>query len=320
MDNEIQVNKIESIADLYWSLFQRYEEIKRTSKPDSDMSNSAISMQKILTGNIANLWDLERFKITGHIHQANYNALEFETARALMNIIMKKYGTYDDFLDEHKDRNSYEIIKLDNMPPMTWERIYQLRGAYNYYISKHQSPYSDIVSNISPLADISPNIKVDFDHLFIGRDVKIGADVEFGNLAPIFIEDDVVIERGVKFLTHNVIGPNYQARPIFIGKGTVIGTDANILGGAHVGRGAFLAANSFVTRNVPAGEFWAGNPAILVNTTKKVFGKLADPKASTYGSGFANLDDPFENLTETDNWLAQYFQQSGKKLEIEFND
>ena len=40
-----------------------------------------------------------------------------------------------------------------------------------------------------------------------------------------------------------------------------IGTAATILGGVRIGRGALIAAGAVVTRDVPAGEVWVGNPA-----------------------------------------------------------
>jgi acetyltransferase-like isoleucine patch superfamily enzyme len=40
-----------------------------------------------------------------------------------------------------------------------------------------------------------------------------------------------------------------------------IGSSCTILCGVTIGRGALLGAGSVVTRSVPAGEVWAGNPA-----------------------------------------------------------
>ena len=40
-----------------------------------------------------------------------------------------------------------------------------------------------------------------------------------------------------------------------------VGAYATILKGVTVGRGAVIGAASVVTRNVPAYEVWAGNPA-----------------------------------------------------------
>jgi UDP-2-acetamido-3-amino-2,3-dideoxy-glucuronate N-acetyltransferase len=46
-----------------------------------------------------------------------------------------------------------------------------------------------------------------------------------------------------------------------IGARVSIGTNATILSGIQIGDGALIGAGSVVTKNVPPGELWAGNPA-----------------------------------------------------------
>jgi UDP-2-acetamido-3-amino-2,3-dideoxy-glucuronate N-acetyltransferase len=40
-----------------------------------------------------------------------------------------------------------------------------------------------------------------------------------------------------------------------------VGANATILGGVTIGEGAVIGAGSVVTKDVPAGETWYGNPA-----------------------------------------------------------
>jgi acetyltransferase-like isoleucine patch superfamily enzyme len=44
-------------------------------------------------------------------------------------------------------------------------------------------------------------------------------------------------------------------------KGATIGAGSTILPGITIGERAFIAAGSVVTKDVPAGELWMGNPA-----------------------------------------------------------
>lgn len=46
-----------------------------------------------------------------------------------------------------------------------------------------------------------------------------------------------------------------------VGAGASIGAGAIILPGISIGTGAMIGAGAVVTRDVPAGETWAGNPA-----------------------------------------------------------
>ena len=52
--------------------------------------------------------------------------------------------------------------------------------------------------------------------------------------------------------------------PITIKKGAYVGMRANILSGKNgitIGENAMIGAGSVVTKDVPAGELWVGNPA-----------------------------------------------------------
>jgi acetyltransferase-like isoleucine patch superfamily enzyme len=46
-----------------------------------------------------------------------------------------------------------------------------------------------------------------------------------------------------------------------IAQHVTIGSNATILGNVRIGKGAMIGAGSVVTKNVPPGEIWAGNPA-----------------------------------------------------------
>ena len=54
--------------------------------------------------------------------------------------------------------------------------------------------------------------------------------------------------------------------PIIIGKNVWIGDKATVLGGVTIGDGAVVAANSVVTKDVPAYSVVAGNPARVIKS------------------------------------------------------
>jgi acetyltransferase-like isoleucine patch superfamily enzyme len=57
-----------------------------------------------------------------------------------------------------------------------------------------------------------------------------------------------------------------QAAPVVIEDEVFIGMNSMILKGVHIGRGSVIGAGSVVTKNVPAGVVFAGNPAQLIRT------------------------------------------------------
>ncbi len=114
----------------------------------------------------------------------------------------------------------------------------------------------------------------------IGRDCNINAqvfienDVRLGDRVTvkcgvqlwdgITLEDDVFIGPNATFVNDKL--PRSKRYPAAFQRtvvcaGASIGANATILGGITIGAGALIGAGSVVTKDVPAGELWLGNPA-----------------------------------------------------------
>jgi UDP-2-acetamido-3-amino-2,3-dideoxy-glucuronate N-acetyltransferase len=78
------------------------------------------------------------------------------------------------------------------------------------------------------------------------------------------IEDDVFIGPNVTF-TNDKYPRSRRPPPQFaqtrLRRGASIGANATLVCGVEIGAGAMIGAGSVVTRDVPAGELWYGNPA-----------------------------------------------------------
>jgi len=101
--------------------------------------------------------------------------------------------------------------------------------------------------------------------LLTGSDVRIAESASIDISAHVRLGDGVGIAEDVLILTHaherGHHGP-VTATPLAVGSGAFIGERAIILPQVEViGADAVIGAGSVVTRNVPAGEVWAGNPA-----------------------------------------------------------
>jgi acetyltransferase-like isoleucine patch superfamily enzyme len=140
---------------------------------------------------------------------------------------------------------------------------------------------------IHPLADVkSAQIGADtkvWQFSVILGEARIGDNCNIN--AHTFIENDVVIGNhvtvkcgvflwdGIRIEDHVFIGPNATFtndkypeafQPTIIRKGASIGANATILGGVTIGENAMVGAGSVVTKDVPEGELWVGNPARFV--------------------------------------------------------
>ena len=116
----------------------------------------------------------------------------------------------------------------------------------------------------------------------LGEDVQIGAFAEVGH--NVIIGDRTKIGMG-SFLCEGVkIGKDVFVAPrvcftndlnfpstkenwldTTIEDNVGIGANSTIRCGVRIGKGALIGCGSVVTKNVPAGEMWAGNPAKRLN-------------------------------------------------------
>jgi UDP-2-acetamido-3-amino-2,3-dideoxy-glucuronate N-acetyltransferase len=119
-------------------------------------------------------------------------------------------------------------------------------------------------------ATIGGNCNVS-SHTFIENDVIIGDSVT--------VKCGVYLWDGLKIEDHVFIGPNVtftndkyprskkypqKFQTTLIKEGASIGANATILGGVYIGEKSMIGAGSVVTKNVPDGELWMGNPAKFI--------------------------------------------------------
>lgn len=60
---------------------------------------------------------------------------------------------------------------------------------------------------------------------------------------------------------------NKKSAPILINDNVFIGMNSIILKGVIIGENSIIGAGSVVTKNIPANEIWAGNPARFIKNT-----------------------------------------------------
>ena len=108
---------------------------------------------------------------------------------------------------------------------------------------------------ISNSAVVSANSITIEDDVFIGGSCAI-YDTDFHSS-----ENDQRINQGEK---------NIKSAPVIIKKGAFIGSRCIILKGVTVGEEAIIGAGSVVTKDIPDGEIWAGNPAKYIKKVNKV--------------------------------------------------
>jgi len=98
--------------------------------------------------------------------------------------------------------------------------------------------------------------------------ITIGNDVTIGGNTVVYDTDFHSTDRHVRAgYADNALA---NTAPVLIDDGAFIGAHITILKGVTIGQNAVIGAGSVVTRSVPTGEIWAGNPAQLAKTLESV--------------------------------------------------
>ena len=104
------------------------------------------------------------------------------------------------------------------------------------------------------------------------KTVFVGSNVSFDTVAPqrIKIGRGSVITSGVVILTHYInpsTGVWYQG-DVVIGERVFLGINTIITKNVTIGNDSIIGAGSIVTKDIPANEIWAGNPARFIKKRK----------------------------------------------------
>ena len=115
---------------------------------------------------------------------------------------------------------------------------------------------------------------VDDGKIIIGNNVGI-SNSAIVSREKIIIEDNVMIGGACKIYDNDFHSLDYSQRVmkpdiyvkkerVLICEGAFIGAHSIILKGVRVGKYSVIGAGSVVTKDVPDGEIWAGNPAVFI--------------------------------------------------------
>lgn len=124
------------------------------------------------------------------------------------------------------------------------------------------------------MTDIHPTANI-YGNPVIGTGTRIGAFCDIGPVTiglncsiqtmvsickGVLIGNEVFIGPQVVF-TNDLNPPSNKMTPTIVEDRVSIGANATIVCGIKLGKGCLIGAGSVVTKSVPPGETWVGNPA-----------------------------------------------------------
>lgn len=139
-----------------------------------------------------------------------------------------------------------------------------------------KSPYIGERTNIWQFCVVMQNAVIGSDcnicaFVLIENEVSIGNRVTIKSGVQlwdgIIVEDDVFIGPNVTFTNDRYPlskNPKWKKETTIIRRGASIGANSTILPGVEVGEDAMIGAGSVVTKDIPKGQLWYGNPAKYV--------------------------------------------------------
>lgn len=146
--------------------------------------------------------------------------------------------------------------------------IHQLADCKSSHIGENTNIWQFCVvfpnAKIGNNCNICANVLIEND-VTVGNNVTVKSGVQLWD--GITVEDNVFIGPNATFT--NDLFPRSKVYPekferTIVKKGASIGANATILAGITIGENAMIGAGSVVTKSVPAGEVWYGNPAKFV--------------------------------------------------------
>ena len=128
---------------------------------------------------------------------------------------------------------------------------------------------------VLPNAKIGENCNI-CSHCMIENDVYVGNNVTIKNGVQLWdgitLEDNVFVGANVSFtndLYPRSKSSDWNCIPTIVKRGASISVGSTVLCGITIGENAMIGAGSVVTKDVPAGELWLGNPAKFVRKIDK---------------------------------------------------
>jgi len=101
--------------------------------------------------------------------------------------------------------------------------------------------------------------------VFHRENFKLGRDTDIGAFTLIDATHGVVIEEGVKIGSHCSIYSrtdiDSKAGKVALKKNSSVGSHCVVMPGITIGENSIVGAMSFVNRDIPPNEVWAGCPA-----------------------------------------------------------
>lgn len=107
--------------------------------------------------------------------------------------------------------------------------------------------------------------------------IEKGANIDRAFCSIICCGDNVTLTKDVYIIAHDASMKKFIGKtkvvPVQLGNNVFVGAKTVILPGVNIGDNVIIAANSCVSKSIPAGEVWGGVPAHFLMKTEEFLEK-----------------------------------------------
>lgn len=139
----------------------------------------------------------------------------------------------------------------------------QLNNGKNYNMIGRQQPCYFLIAKQGRLK-IGNNVGLSATAIVCQLSIEIGDNTMIGGNCVIYDTDFHNLDFTKRMMRPEDLS-SAKRKPVIIRNNVFIGAHATILKGVTIGETSIIGAGSVVTKDVPAGEIWAGNPAKFIS-------------------------------------------------------
>jgi acetyltransferase-like isoleucine patch superfamily enzyme len=141
-----------------------------------------------------------------------------------------------------------------------------LQNGRHYNMIGRQQPCFFVIGKHATLT-IGNNVGLSGTAIVCHENITIGDHTRIGMNCVIYDTDFHDLDHRKRAIVPEDYS-NVRKKPVRIGRHVFIGAHSTILKGVSIGDGAIIGAGAVVTKSIPAGEIWGGNPARCLQTKK----------------------------------------------------
>jgi acetyltransferase-like isoleucine patch superfamily enzyme len=134
-------------------------------------------------------------------------------------------------------------------------------GTYHSIIGRQQPCFFIVLAGAE--VSIGDNVGFSSSAIICHNKITIGNNVKLGGNVVIYDTDFHSLNRRERNATPEDFS-NMKTSPVYIENDVFIGAHTTVLKGVRIGESSIIGACSVVTKDVPAGQIWAGNPAKFI--------------------------------------------------------